>query len=143
MSTTTYRELATRTGTDIQEHLLGLEDDIIPMAEGGYAIQGDVMVRRTGEPQGYQLDKVVDAAGVNLVAEDQGNRHFLSSSHTGVTISMFEGARGTNTIAAIEVPEGATAELVHTGEHGPWSFGPGHYEVDRQVDHATNELAAD
>lgn len=131
MSTMTYSEALAKVGTTVPDHLQA--DAEIPILTGPQA-QGDLIILPVDEGD-YKLGPVPDE-GVQIVfGEATGNSHYLHRGFdsAGVTYTRVdEGLR----IAVIRVPEGQSAQLIHTDEHGSNGIGPGLYAI-----HQKRELA--
>lgn len=136
---TTYADIATRTGTQIPEHLIAqAEIPVLPRV-----IQGDVMITpTTATPRTTLVD--VGPQGVNVVRGDIGrNRHILSPGLD----SRIRWAAGTVTdpdrdYGLLIVDEG-TAVLTHSAEHGSVAVPVGVYRVLGQLDPHTGARVAD
>jgi hypothetical protein len=119
--TITNQLVADRTGTTIPAHLEAQAE--VPVARNGWR-QGDVFVRReTPNAKPIRLT----GAGHKVVAGDADrNSHILNGD--GV---FYPGTLVNSTLdyGLLIVPEGGTAVLTHTGEHGSVAFGEGCYRV--------------
>jgi hypothetical protein len=105
----------------------------VPVLTGPQA-QGDLIVIPIGHlPDGVAVD-TVPTAGIQLVAgESTGNTHWLHQdlgSHSVGWVRTDRGGVEGLTIGYIVVPDGQTALLIHTDEHGASGVGPGIYRVN-------------
>ena len=128
--TTTFQTAADRTGTQVPPHLQAQAD--IPVAVNGWR-QGDVFVaRHAAAPIGSGIP--LTGAGHKVVAgEADRNSHILNGDglfHPGRYRTDFD-------YGLLVVPEGGTAVLTHTAEHGSIAFGAGSWRVWGQVSHET------
>lgn len=129
--TTTYAEALAKVGATVPEHLVA--DAEVPVLTGPQA-QGDLLV--------VPVDKIaaeltpIPAKGVQVVfGEATGNSHFLHRGFDSPDVSWARVDDGSLTLALLLVPEGQSAQLIHTDEHGANGIGPGMYEI-----HAKREL---
>jgi len=139
----TYASALALVGADVPAHLVA--DAEVPVLTGAQA-QGDLLVVPTtcaGTPDG----EPVPDDGVRLVrGEATGNTHWL---HRGLAAdgSRSEGVRWAPApspapatgddgpplvLGLLHVPEGCTALLIHTDEHGANGIGPGRYAIHRK-----------
>jgi len=112
----------------VPEHLVA--DAAIPVLTGMQR-QGDVLVvpTRPGAVSGAP----VPAEGVILVqGENMRTSHVLIADGS-VTVALRNAGQD---VATVTVPDGATAWLVHDGEHGPRGIGAGQYLIRRQREQA-------
>lgn len=127
---TTYADALEKIGVSVPAHLVA--DAEVPVLTGVQA-QGDLVI--------VPIDSTsatlgpVPVEGVQVVTgEDTGNTHWL---HRGFDSQGVEFARVDGTVHAgsdlavvvVRVPEGQTAELIHTDEHGANAMGPGLYAI--------------
>lgn len=107
----------------------------IPVLTGAQC-QGDLIVLPR---PGKTATTPIPQTGVEVVrSEAGGNTHSLLS-WDGPTCLWDTDRRGGDTgltLGVLTVPDGATAYLVHTEEHGANGFGPGSYEIRRQREQA-------
>lgn len=136
---TTYTDIMTAHDVAIPAHLIA--DAEVPVL-AGLQPQGDVIVipRRPGKTAN---PTPVPPEGVPVVrGESGGNTHLLVAIGP-VTWSTTTTQRGGLTLGTVEVPEGATAFLLHP-EHGANAMAPGSYELRRQREQREAiELVAD
>ena len=128
MTTITHQTVAERTGITIPPHLEA--QAAVPVATTGWR-QGDVMVmRHTAAPQGAGVP--LTGRGHQVVAgEADRNSHILNGDgtfHPGRYRTDFD-------YGLLVVPQGGTAVLTHTAEHGSIAFGAGTWRVWGQVSH--------
>lgn len=126
MTQKTYGELLAKHDVQIPEHLLAQAE--VPVLTGPQR-QGDIFVRPLGvAPKDSTIFAPV-GEGVQVVhGEATGNTHWLHGD-PGVLWARLD--RG-QVVGVVMVPEGATAHLVHTDEHGANGLGPGVYELRRK-----------
>lgn len=139
----TYGELLSRHDVEIPPHLVAQAE--VPVLTGPQR-QGDLMVVpaeqgrwHDTEPGGREYQAV--GAGVQVVhGEATGNTHWLHGS-AGVMWARLDAGQ---VVGLVDVPEGETAYLVHTDEHGANGLGPGRYEIRRKREQAEEiRLVAD
>lgn len=125
----TYGTALALAGVTVPEHLLAEAE--VPILTGPQA-QGDLIVVPVAAvaAAAHDLDwKPVTGAGVQVVhGEATGNTHWLHAGFdsTGVLWARVdEGVR----IGYVTVPDGETAMLVHTDEHGANGIGAGVYAI--------------
>jgi hypothetical protein len=107
----------------------------VPILTGAQR-QGDVIV--LNRPNRAPAATPIPASGVQVVrAEASSNTHTL---HSWDGSCFFDadptGGETGLTLGTLTVPEGASAYLVHTEEHGANGIGPGTYELRRQREFA-------
>lgn len=125
----TYGTALARVGVSVPGHLAA--DAAVPVLTGVQA-QGDLLVVPITE---IPLDgrHPVTAAGVQVVrGEATGNTHWL---HAGFDSPGVRWRRSTGPgliCGHLSVPDGQTALLIHTDEHGANGIGPGTYEIRRK-----------
>jgi hypothetical protein len=120
----TYEEMLSLHNVQIPPHLLDQVD--VPVLTG-LQRQGDIICRPIPGAGGVQMVPV--AAGVQVIhGEATGNTHWLNGD-AGVAWARVD--RG-QVIGIVSVPEGATAYLTHTEEHGCNGIGAGVYELRRK-----------
>ena len=134
-STATLGAVLERAGVDT----LGVLDAQIdvPVLTGLAQAQGDLLV--LPRPDKPAASTPIPAAGVLVVRAESsgGNTHSLHSWEGPGCFYDERPAGGTGLVLGVlTVPDGATAYLVHTEEHGANAFGPGTYEIRRQREQA-------
>lgn len=127
---TTFAEALGKIGVTIPDHLVA--DAEVPVLTGVQA-QGDLIIVPAGLDD-FDTAKVSLTAlpekGIQVViGEATGNTHWL---HRGFESAGVQWARVTNhslVLGVVHVPEGESAELIHTDEHGCNAIGPGDYVI--------------
>lgn len=129
MVSMTYGQALAKVGATIPAHLIA--DAEIPVLISPQA-QGDVLIAPATIPSGVRLDPI-PAEGIQLVfGEATGNSHFIHQgfSSPGVQFGRVESDIESSTVLGyIRVPEGQSAQLIHTDEHGSNGIGPGDYAL--------------
>ncbi|WP_214406900.1 hypothetical protein [Pseudonocardia lacus] len=107
----------------------------VPILTGAQR-QGDVIV--LSRPQRAPATTPIPPSGVQVVkAEASSNTHTLHSWDGACSFDADPTGGDTGlTLGTLTVPEGASAYLVHTEEHGANGIGPGTYELRRQREFA-------
>ena len=130
----TYQEALDRHDVTIPDHLEA--QAAIPVLSR-LQVQGDVIVspHRLGKMTASTID--VPATGVQVVrGEATRNTHWLDNGNVDAAPCRWTeiAAGGTDglTLGIVEVPEGQTALLTHTDEHGSNAMAPGCYRIGRQ-----------
>lgn len=99
--------------------------------------QGDVLV--LPRPNKAAATTPIPRAGAMVVRAETSTRNTHSLHSWDGPVSYFDvrdpGPTGL-VLGVLTVPDGATAYLVHTEEHGANAFGPGTYEIRRQREFA-------
>ena len=127
----TYQDALSKVGVSVPDHLVA--DAEVPILTGPQA-QGDLLIIPADAADADWLP--VTDAGVQIVfGEATGNSHFL---HRGFDSPGVEYARVDQgqLLALVRVPEGQSAHLIHTDEHGSNGIGAGVYAI-----HAKREQA--
>lgn len=127
---TTFAEALGKIGVTIPDHLVA--DAEVPVLTGVQA-QGDLIIV-PAKLDAFDITKVTLAAvtekGIQVVVgEATGNTHWL---HRGFESPGVTWARVTNhnlVLGVVHVPDGESAELIHTDEHGCNAMGPGDYVI--------------
>ncbi len=131
MAATTFKTALDKIGVTVPAHLIA--DAEVPVLTGPQT-QGDLMIvpiakhPATLQPlpaKGHQV----------VVGEATGNTHWL---HRGFNSEGVQFARVDEglTLVVVSVPEGQTAELIHTDEHGANAIGPGLYAINGKREQA-------
>lgn len=121
---TTYQEALNLVGVSVPEHLIA--DAEVPVLTGAQA-QGDLLIVPIETTDAVLAPLTED--GVQVVfGEATGNSHFL---HRGFESTGVEFARVDDglCLAVVRVPEGQSALLIHTDEHGSNAMGAGLYAI--------------
>lgn len=135
--TITFEQALGLNGVDIPDHIAAdAEVPILTVPQG----QGDLLIVPASRE--FKAGKVVPDAGVQVVhGEATGNTHWLHGSSTKVRWARLDFGQ---TVGLVDVPEGETAYLIHTDEHGSNAMGPGVYELRRKREQAEEiRLVAD
>lgn len=127
----TYADALSKVGASVPEHLVA--DAEVPVLTGPQA-QGDLLIVPIAATRAV-LAPVPDQGVQVVFGEATGNAHWL---HAGFESPGVEFARVTDgqCIAVVRVPEGESAQLIHTDEHGSNGIGPGLYGI-----HEKREMA--
>lgn len=127
---TTFAEALGKIGVTIPDHLIA--DAEVPVLTGVQA-QGDLIIVPAGldpfDASRVELQAVPDKGIQVVTGEATGNTHWL---HRGFESAGVRWGRVTGHAlveAVVEVPEGESAELIHTDEHGCNAMGPGLYVI--------------
>lgn len=127
---TTYAEALSKIGVTIPGHLVA--DAEVPVLTGVQA-QGDLIVIPASlddfDTAKVMMTSVPDKGVQAVVGESTGNTHWLhrGMESPGVMWGRVDGHE--LVIGVVHVPEGQTAELIHTDEHGCNAIGPGDYVI--------------
>lgn len=126
MSNKTYSELLARHGVQIPDHLIAQAE--VPVLTGPQR-QGDIFIRPVAvAPAGSTVFAPV-GEGVQVIhGEATGNTHWLNGDSAVLWARLDAG----QVIGLVMVPEGSTAHITHTEEHGCNGIGPGVYELRRK-----------
>lgn len=129
----TYADALSKVGASVPDHLVA--DAEVPVLTAPQA-QGDLLiVPMTAVPRGVVLVAVPDKGVQVVFGEATGNSHWL---HRGFESPGVEYARvgSGQCIAVVSVPEGQSAQLIHTDEHGSNGIGPGVYGIHEKREQA-------
>ena len=127
----TYADALTKVGATVPDHLIA--DAEVPVLTGVQA-QGDLLIVPIVKTKATMMP--VPDEGVQVVGgEATGNSHFL---HRGFDSPGVEYARVSDgqCIAVVSIPEGQSAQLIHTDEHGANGIGPGLYGIHEKREQA-------
>lgn len=131
MATITFGEALTAAGVTIPPHLMA--DAEVPALTGPQP-QGDLLIVPAALDTGFNCAGIelvtVPDGGVKVVTgEATGNTHWLQRGFDspGVTYALVTDHE--LVVAIVDVPEGQTAVLVHTDEHGCNAMGSGRYTI--------------
>ncbi|WP_242907742.1 hypothetical protein [Actinomadura terrae] len=127
----TYATALSLIGVTVPGHLTA--DAEVPVLTGPQA-QGDLLVLPTGAPRSKDW-RTVPAEGVQVVrGEGTGNTHWLHPGFDSPKVSWLrvDGSGDDLAVGYLRVPEGQTALLIHTDEHGANGIGPGEYVINRK-----------
>ena len=127
----TFADALAKVGVSVPDHLVA--DAEVPVLTGPQA-QGDLLIVPMASTRAV-LAPVPDAGVQVVFGEATGNSHWL---HAGFDSPGVEFARVTDgqCIAVVRVPDGQSAQLIHTDEHGSNAMGPGLYGI-----HEKREMA--
>jgi hypothetical protein len=126
----TYGRALALVGVSVPAHLLA--DAEVPVLTGPQA-QGDLLVVPASAPDGVRWQPV-PPLGIQVVhGEATGNTHWLHHGFgsTGVRWAWPDGDHPL-VVGHLSVPDGGSALLIHTDEHGANGVGPGCYAVRRK-----------
>lgn len=144
----TYAEALAKVGTQVPEHLEAEAE--VPVLTGMQR-QGDILVQPASQAviqnvqftlgsrmteNGEIIGKLAEVSqnGVQVVTgEESGNTHWLHNGFESRVLWMRGGVEQ-NVVGYVVVPEGQSAMLIHTDEHGANGIGPGCYEIRRKME---------
>jgi hypothetical protein len=124
----TYTSALALYGIEVPDHLRAEAE--VPVLRLPQA-QGDLMIFPAEPPARIDWTPL-PASGVQVIhGEATGNTHWL---HPGFESPGIRWAPVTNklTLGYLDVPEGQSALLIHTDEHGANGVGPGTYALNRK-----------
>jgi hypothetical protein len=130
----TYGTALDLVGTTVPDHLAA--DAAVPLLTGPQA-QGDLLVVPVNRPDTDEW-RSVPPDGVQLVhGEATGNTHWLHCGFDSPGVTWCRPDREDPdhdplVVALLRVPDGQSALLIHTDEHGANGIGPGSYEIRRK-----------
>lgn len=101
----------------------------VPVLTGVPQAQGDILVMPSGSRR--RATTPIPRAGVLVVRSEAGSNTHSLHSWDGPTC-YYDAFDGGLVVGLLTVPDGATAYLVHTEEHGANAVGPCTYTVRRQ-----------
>lgn len=134
----TYGQALARVGVTVPEHLAA--DAEVPVLTGPQA-QGDLLVVPVPGATAPDWDPV-GPAGVQLIrGEATGNTHWLHAGFGSGGVACapptddVPGVAPETVLVLVRVPQGQSALLIHTDEHGANGIGPGTYAVCRKREH--------
>lgn len=104
----------------------------IPVLTGVPQTQGDLMVRYT--PRVKPAKRALPKAGAVVVRAENGSNTHTLHTWDGPESYWEERTSTSNSIqvGVLTVPDGGSAYLVHSEEHGANGIGPGTYTITRQ-----------
>jgi len=133
----TYGSALALIGVTVPDHLQAGAD--VPVLTAPQA-QGDLLVVPAAVPEGVTWQVLPDEGEQVVHGEATGNTHWL---HRGFDSPGVRWTRSTGAdalvVGYVEVPEGQTAMLVHTDEHGANGIGAGTYEIRRKREFVRRE----
>lgn len=127
----TYADALEKVGVTVPDHLVA--DAEVPILTGVQG-QGDLLIVPITSTTAA-LKPLPDEGAQVVFGEATGNSHWL---HRGFDSPGVEFARVTDgqCIAVVSVPEGQSAQLIHTDEHGSNGIGPGLYGIHEKREQA-------
>lgn len=134
---TTFAQALGKIGVTIPDHLVA--DAEVPVLTGVQA-QGDLIIVPAAldpfDVRRVELAPVPDAGVQVVTGEATGNTHWLHRGFEspGVLWGRVTGHELVECV--VMVPEGESAELIHTDEHGANAMGPGTYVVRGKCEEA-------
>jgi len=131
MAGTTFAEGLAKIGVTVPEHLIA--DAEVPVLTGPQS-QGDLMIVPIDKHEGA-LRALTDAGHQVVVGEATGNTHWLHRGFDSPGVKFARVDRGLQ-LVVVSVPEGQSAELIHTDEHGVNAMGPGLYAINGKREQA-------
>lgn len=123
----TYEKALRMAGVSVPEHLEA--EAQVPVLSVPQA-QGDLLIVPASRdwPDGV----VVADGGVQVVhGEATGNTHWLHRGFASPGVAWYRADEG-QVVGVVTVPDGESALLIHTDEHGANGIGPGRYEIRRK-----------
>lgn len=131
----TYGEALTKVGVTVPAHLEA--DAEIPVDTRPQA-QGDLLIVPLDRTIPVAVERVPDEGVQVVVGEATGNSHWLHRGFDSPDVAYARVHSG-QTIMLFRVPEGQTAQLIHTDEHGAAGIGPGVYAIHEKREQADQE----
>jgi hypothetical protein len=124
----TYATALALVGVDVPGHLVA--DAEVPILAGPQA-QGDLLIVAVSSVPASAVFVPVPAEGIQVVhGEVSGNTHWL---HCGFSSPGTRWAPGSgHVVGYVHVPDGQSAQLIHTDEHGANGIAPGTYAIHRK-----------
>lgn len=126
---TTYADALNKIGASIPPHLIA--DAEVPVL-GGVQAQGDLLIVPAGmdriDIEKVHWEPVTDRGVQVVVGEATGNTHWLHRGFESPGVRWARIDQGL-LLAVVSVPEGQSAELIHTDEHGANAMGAGCYVI--------------
>lgn len=132
---TTIEEALTKVGATVPPHLL---DAVFPEPITTVQAQGDLLIIPAEMPASVKLETVPDAGVQVVFGQATGNSHWLHRGFESKGVKFARVSSGQR-IMLFVVPEGQTAELIHTDEHGIALVGPGSYAIHEKREQADSE----
>jgi hypothetical protein len=130
MTATTFATGLAKIGVSVPAHLVA--DAEVPVLTEPQP-QGDLMIIPITSTRAT-LQALPQAGHQVVVGEQTGNTHWLHRGFDSpdVQFARVEGTPHADSplaLVVVSVPEGQTAELIHTDEHGVNAMGPGLYVI--------------
>lgn len=136
--TTTYGEALAMASVTVPEHLEA--EAQVPVLAGPQR-QGDLLIVPATET--WPTGELVPAGGVQVMhGEATGNTHWLHQGLGCAGVAWHRADAG-QVVGVVSVPEGESALLIHTDEHGANGIGPGVYEIRSKREQADEVRAVD
>lgn len=127
----TFADALAKVGVSVPDHLVA--DAEVPVLTGPQA-QGDLLIVPMASTRAV-LAPVPDVGVQVVFGEATGNSHWLHAGFDSPGVEFARVADG-QCIAVVRVPDGQSAQLIHTDEHGSNAMGPGLYGI-----HEKREMA--
>ncbi|GAB6899547.1 hypothetical protein [Kineosporia succinea] len=125
----TYGSALALIGVSVPDHLEA--EAGVPVLQAPQA-QGDLLVVPAGAPEDAVWQVLPDAGEQVVHGEATGNTHWLHRGFDSSGVRWVRTATDPLVLGYVEVPEGQSALLVHTDEHGANGIGPGVYAIHRK-----------
>lgn len=124
MTATTFATGLAKIGVTVPDHLIA--DAEVPVLTGPQP-QGDLMIVPIQKSSANLVPLTAKGHQV-VVGESTGNTHWLHAGFDSPDVKFARVDMGLCLVHVL-VPEGQTAELIHTDEHGVNAMGPGLYAI--------------
>lgn len=124
MTATTFATGLAKIGVTVPAHLIA--DAEVPVLTGPQS-QGDLMIVPIKSTKA-DLQSLPDKGHQVVVGEATGNTHWLHRGFDSPDVRFARIDQGLSLVVVL-VPEGQSAELIHTDEHGVNAMGPGLYAI--------------
>ena len=122
----TYGTALAMANVSIPDHLIA--DVEVPILTSPQA-QGDLLIYRDEAPKSVEFAPV-PTSGVQVVrGEATGHTHWLHQGFDSPDVKWAPDTTDSLTYGWVLVPEGQSAQLIHTDEHGANGVGAGCYRV--------------
>jgi hypothetical protein len=133
----TFAEALDKVGVTVPAHLEA--DAEIPVDTRPQA-QGDLLIIPMADAvlDGVDFQRVPDAGVQVVFGEATGNSHWLHRGFDSPDVTFARASSGQRILLFV-VPEGQTAQLIHTDEHGAAGIGPGVYAIHEKREQADEE----
>lgn len=124
MTATTFATGLAKIGVTVPAHLIA--DAEVPVLTSPQS-QGDLMIVPIDKHVGPLSPLPMEGHQV-VVGEATGNTHWLHRGFDSPDVTFARVDDGLE-LVVVHVPEGQSAELIHTDEHGVNAMGPGLYAI--------------
>lgn len=131
-ATMTYGEALSKVNVSVPDHLIA--DAEVPILTGVQA-QGDLLIVPIKKTTA-RLKPLTDEGVQVVYGEATGNSHYLHKGFDSPGVRFARVEDSSQTIAVVEVPEGQSAQLIHTDEHGSNGIGAGLYAINEKREQA-------